>query len=105
MRDARVKKLARIGPVLAGSLVQIAKHCGRAGCRCQKGEKHVGWYLTRSVKGKTQTTYVPLEMLEEVQGWTQEHQRLKKLIAEVSELNRALIRTHVAHRTRRGTRP
>jgi len=105
MRDARVKKLARVGPLLAGSLVQIAKHCGRAGCHCQKGEKHVGWYLTRSVKGKTQTTYVPLGMLEEVQGWIQEHRHLKKLIAEISELNRALIRTHVAHRKGRGTRP
>jgi hypothetical protein len=104
MRDARVKKLARLGPVLAGSLVQIPKHCGRPGCRCQRGEKHVGWYLTRSVKGKTQTTYVPLEMLEDVQGWIRQHHRLKELIAEISELNRALIRTHVAHRQRRGTR-
>lgn len=105
MRDARVKKLARLGPVLAGSLVRIPKHCGRPGCRCQRGEKHVGWYLTRSIKGKTQTTYVPLEMLEEVQGWIREHHRLKELIAEISALNRALIRTHVAHRKRRGTRP
>jgi hypothetical protein len=105
MRDARIRKLARIGSVLAGSLVQIAKHCGRAGCRCQKGEKHVGWYLTRSVKGKTETTYVPLDMLEDVQGWIQEHHRLKQLIAEISDLNRALIRTHVAHQKRRGTRP
>ena len=104
MRDARVKRMARMDPVMAGSLVQIAKHCGRAGCHCQKGEKHLGWYLTRSVKGKTQTTYVPLEMLEEVQGWIQEHHRLKELIAEISELNRALIRTHVTHRKRRGTR-
>lgn len=57
MRDARVRRLARIGPVMAGSLVQIAKHCGRPGCHCQNGQKHVGWYLTRSVAGKTQTTY------------------------------------------------
>ena len=104
MRDARIEKLAQLGPVMAGSLVQIAKHCGRAGCHCHKGEKHMGWYLTRSVKGKTQTTYVPLEILEEVQGWIQECRRLKELIAEISELNRALIRTHVAHRKRRGTR-
>jgi hypothetical protein len=104
MRDARVKKLAAERPVLGGSLVRIAKHCGRPGCHCQTGEKHVGWYLTRPVKGKTQTTYVPLEMLEEVQGWIQEHRRLKKLMAEIAELNRALIRTYVTERKRRGTR-
>ncbi len=105
MRDARVKKLAADRPVLGGSLVRIAKHCGRPGCHCQTGEKHVGWYLTRRAHGKTQTTYVPQEMLEEVHGWIQEHHRLKTLMAELSELNRALIRLHVTHRKRRGTRP
>lgn len=104
MRDSRVKKLAAERPVLGGSLVRIAKHCGRPGCHCQTGEKHVGWYLTRPVKGKTQTTYVPLEMLEEVQGWIQEHRRLKTLMAEIAELNRALIRTYVTERKHRGTR-
>ena len=104
MRDGRVKKLAAERPVLRGSLVRIAKHCGRPGCHCQTGEKHVGWYLTRPVKGKTQTTYVPLEILEEVQGWTQEYRRLKRLVAEISELNRALIRAYVTERKRRGTR-
>ena len=104
MRDARVRQLVAARPVLGGSVVRIAKHCGRPGCHCQTGEKHVGWYLTRPVKGKTQTTYVPQEMLEEVQGWIQEHRRLKKLMAEIAELNRALIRTYVTERKRRGTR-
>src|SRR3989304_6713118 len=104
MRDARIKKLAADRPVLGGSLVRIAKHCGRPGCHCQTGEKHVGWYLTRRVNGRTQTTYVPQAMQEEIHGWIQEHRRLKKLMAEISELNRALIRTHVTERKRRGTR-
>jgi hypothetical protein len=104
MRDARVRQLAQIGPVLAGSLVQIAKHCGRPGCRCQSGHKHVGWYLTRSVAGKTQTTYVPQDLRKEVHGWIQAYRRLKELIAEISELNRALIRVHVTDRRRRAGR-
>ena len=104
MRDARIKRLARTGPLLAGSLVQIAKHCGRAGCHCRKGEKHVGWYLTRSVQGKTQTTYVPQDMLAEVQGWIREYRRAKELMAQISELNQALIRTYLTHRKRRGGR-
>ncbi|MBM4020461.1 MAG: hypothetical protein FJ288_19440 [Planctomycetes bacterium] len=100
MRDSRVKQLTPRGPVLAGSLVQIAKHCGRPGCHCQRGQKHVGWYLTRTVAGKTQTTYVPLTLLKEVQGWIQEYHRLKTLIAEISQLNRELIRTEVTQRQR-----
>lgn len=104
MRDARVRRLARIGPVMAGSLVQIAKHCGRPGCHCQNGQKHVGWYLTRSVAGKTQTTYVPQELRKDVQGWIEAYRRLKQWIAEISDLNRALIRGHVTDRRRRAGR-
>ena len=103
-RDARVKQLARAGPLLAGSLVRIAKHCGRAGCRCQRGEKHVGWYLTRYHAGKTQTTYVPVDLVEEVRAWVKEHRRVRRLVQEISELNRTLIRMHVTERERQGGR-
>ena len=100
MRDARVKKLAHIGPLMAGSLVRIAKHCGRPGCHCQTGEKHLGWYLTRRHQGRTQTTYVPVDMVEEVRSWIEAHRKLKQLISEISDLNRALVRTHVAAKKR-----
>ena len=100
MRDARVKKLSQTRPLMAGSLVQIAKHCGRPGCHCQSGEKHVGWYLTRSVHGKTQTTYVPLDLVKEVRTWIAQYRKMKLLIAEISDLNRALLRGHVAEQKR-----
>ena len=104
MRDARLKKLAAQKPVLSASLVQIAKHCGRAGCRCQRGEKHVGNYLTFKEKGKTRTVYVPLELVEEVRAWIDEQRRLKQLMKEASELSVALIRGHVKDRQRRAGR-
>ena len=106
-RDARVKQLARAKSLLAGSLVRIAKHCGRAGCRCQparrggRGEKHVGWYLTRYHAGKTQTTYVPVDLVREVRAWVKEHRRVRGLVQDISELNRALIRLHVTEKERR----
>ena len=100
-RDARVKQLKATGPLLAGSLVQIAKHCGRPGCHCQTGEKHVGWYLTRYWRGKTKTIYVPLDMVEEVRSWIAEHRRLKRLMQEITSLSSALVQGHVAERQRR----
>lgn len=109
-RDARVKQLASAKPLLSGSLVRIAKHCGRKGCRCQpveqggRGEKHVGWYVTRYHAGKTQTTYVPVDLVSEVRAWVKEHRRVRQLVQEISELNRALIRLHVAEKERRAGR-
>jgi hypothetical protein len=104
MLDARVKKLAATGPVLAASLVKIKKHCGRPGCHCQRGEKHVGHYLTYKEKGKTRTVYVPLDLLEEVKAWIAEHRRLRRLTQEISQLAIARVRGHVTARRRKAGR-
>lgn len=103
--DSRIRKLAAKGPVLAASLVQIAKHCGRSGCRCQSGHKHVGHYLTFAVAGKTRTVYVPQDLVQEVRAWTQEHKRLKLLGREISQLSIARVQRHVQDRRKRRGRP
>lgn len=104
MVEARVKQLQAQGPVLAASFVQIAKHCGRPGCRCQKGHKHIGHYLTFKRKAKTHTVYVPLDLIEDVRRWIQEHRRLKKLSQEITQLSVAQVKGHVKARTRRAGR-
>jgi hypothetical protein len=102
MLDARLKQLATTTPVLAASLVEIAKHCGRKGCHCQQGgPKHVGHYLTFKVQGKTRTVYVPLDLLDDVRSWVAEHKRLKILLTEISQLTVALVRGHALHQQRK----
>ena len=104
MIDARVKQLTARGPVLTGSLVQIAKHCGHPGCRCQRGVKHVGHYLTFDESGRTRTVYVPVDLRTEVQKWINERRRLRQLMQEISKLSVALIRGHVKHKRRQAGR-
>lgn len=106
MLQARLKKLASTGPLLAASLVTIAKHCGRPGCHCLSGgAKHTGNYLTCTLDGKTRTTYVPLDLLAEVRLWIGNHRRLKQTLREIHRLTLALVRTHVTHQKRRQGRP
>ena len=105
MIDSRVRKLAAQGPAIAASLVTIERCCGQPGCRCQRGEKHKGHYLTFKQSGKTRTVYVPVGMLEEVSVWVDEHKRLKKLSQEVSQLAIELVRSHVTTRRRKAARP
>jgi hypothetical protein len=101
MLDSRLRRLATDKPVLAASLVQIAKHCGRPGCHCRHGgPKHVGHYLTSKVQGKTRTVYVPLDLLDEVRTWVEEHKRLKNLLQEISQLTLALVKGHARHHKR-----
>jgi hypothetical protein len=102
MLDSRLKQLVPAGPVLAASLAQVNKRCGQPSCSCHHGgPSHQAHHLSFREAGKTRTVYVPQELLDEVRSWVQEHQRLKAVIHEVSQLTLALIQGHVQDRRRR----
>jgi len=94
-RDARLKELAGVGPVLEGSLARIGVRCGNPNCRCARGQKHTAHILKRQVRGKTQSLYVPVDLVEEARHWVEEYRRARGVLREVSELNRAILRAHV----------
>ena len=87
-RAAALAKIGQSGPFMESHLSQFK----RPGCATP------GWHLTFKQKGKTRTVYVPMDRVAEVKRWTQNYQRLKKLIREVTRCSLALIRGHVANR-------
>ena len=105
MLEARRKRLAGEKPVLAATLTQVRKRCGRHSCHCYQGEPHQAWHLTYKVQGKTRTVYVPHDLLDDVRAWIAEHQRLKTLLDEIHQLTVALVRTHARHQQRKAGRP
>jgi hypothetical protein len=98
---SRQKQLQAKSPVLAASLVTLRRTCGNPNCRCARGHKHLGHYLTWKVKAKTHTAYVPIDLIPQVQQWIQEHRRLKHLVHEMTQLSLALVQTHVSAKRRR----
>src|SRR5258708_27414379 len=99
MLDSRLRHMAPTGPLLAASLAQVQKRCGQPSCRCHRdGPLHQAHHLTLKVDGKTRTVYVPQGLLQEVQAWVAEYHRLKGLMAEVSQLTLALVKSHVQER-------
>src|SRR6476661_3085596 len=96
MLQSRLRQLHSDGPILAASLAQVHKTCGQPTCACHRGgPKHQAHHLTLKEGGKTRTIYVPVDLLEDVRSWVAEHQRLKALLAEISQLTLALVKTHV----------
>jgi hypothetical protein len=91
MRDARVKRLVPACAPLAASLVR------------QSGTRG-GFQLTLKEGGKTRTVYVPKDLTEEVRSSIREHQRIRKLLREITQLELARIRAHVDAERRRGKR-
>jgi hypothetical protein len=99
-RQAKLEELVGMGPVLQGSYAHIRVTCGNANCRCAHGEKHVSHIVTRKVRGKSKSLYVPVDMVEEVQAWIEQHRRVKRLLREISELSEKIIRNHVESKRR-----
>lgn len=60
-----------------------------------KGLKYEAYNLTTKVDGVTKTKHIPKDMVKLVRRMTQRHQRLKKLIKELGEVNWLLIREGV----------
>jgi hypothetical protein len=89
LRDARVKELVARCPPLAASIGQ------------QRGG---GCHVTLKQRGKTRTVYVPKDLTEEVATSVQEHRRIKRLVAEITQLQLALIRSHRTEQARRAGR-
>jgi hypothetical protein len=101
-RDALLKRLAAMGPFMSGSLVRIQRTCGnKEHCHCGRGgAKHESLYLTYLEAGKTHTLYIPVDLEKEARRWSDDYKKLKILVRQICELQRAIIRRHVLERRR-----
>jgi len=92
MRDARLKRCVPRCAPLAACLVRQSRH-------------RAGWQLTLKEQGKTRTVYVPQTLREEVAASVREHQRLRQLLREITQLELARLAAHGEQLRRRGNRP
>jgi hypothetical protein len=93
---ARRRLLAgRVGDVervLAGSLVEQARRCGKAGCRCAGGEPHGPYaYLAQRAQAAGRLRYVPAGLVETVRGYLRRGEQVEAVLAEISAINAELL--------------
>ncbi len=103
--DSRLRQLVPRGPVLLASLVQSARRCGRYGCKCNRGEKHVRTQITFKEAGKTRSIYIPADLVGDVRQWIAKARRLQGLLKECSQLAIALLRSKAQSGKRPRRRP
>ena len=91
---SRLAKLLHERPLLRGSVVSMARTCGKAGCKCTRGEKHVSMYLSVSTGGKSKMIYIPAGLEGTVRTWVGSYRETQELTREVAEscLERLLAR-------------
>ena len=86
-RHARSRAVQQIAenPLLRGSLVSMARTCGKAGCHCQRGEKHTSLYLSVRLNNRRRMIYVPPAMESSVRGWVENAQEVDRLLDFISQ--------------------
>lgn len=89
---ARRRRLAsRLGDVervLAGSLVEQTRRCGKIGCRCAEGAPHGPYaYFSPRPQGRGRAKYVPAPLVAVVRGYLQRGSDIEMVLAEISAIN------------------
>jgi len=89
---SRLAQLLHEHEMICGSVLSMSRTCGKAGCHCMQGNKHVSLYLSTKVDGKRRMFYIPPELEEEVRRCVAAHREAQALAATVSEacMNRVL---------------
>ena len=94
-RNKKVEQLKELGPILQGSIATIKSTCGKANCKCTRGEKHTSIVLSKKVDGKTKSLYIPNDMVAEAKKWVQENKKLRNLQREISDYSEQILRLYV----------
>lgn len=84
LRSRLVKRCAE-APLLRGSLVSMRRVCGKPGCHCAQGEKHLSLYLAVRVGKQRKMIYIPRELEERVREWVQSSQEVDQLLELLSQ--------------------
>lgn len=87
-RDRLAASLPDAAGLLAGSLAEQRRRCGKERCRCAEGELH-GPYAYVSVAGRM--VYVPAVLAGAVRGRLEESARMRQALEEISAINLELL--------------
>ncbi|HET7243605.1 MAG TPA: DUF6788 family protein [Streptosporangiaceae bacterium] len=91
-RRALAARLGDVQQVLAGSLTEQSRRCGRPGCRCADGEPHGPYaYFTPRPAGRGQARYVPAALAAVVRRYLQRGAEIEAVLAEISAINAELL--------------
>ncbi len=101
-----IEAIAKLGPVVPGTLLERSMRCGRAGCHCHAEPPHLHgpyWYWTRKVDQKTVSKLLSADQVAEYQEWFDNERRLRALVAELEALGIEAIESDPRSARRGGT--
>lgn len=91
-RRALAARLGEVERVLAGSLVEQTRRCGKAECRCADGAPHGPYaYFAPRPRGRGRLRYVPAPLTEVVRRYLRRGEHVDAVLAAISAINAELL--------------
>ena len=90
---SRASWLLESAGLLHGNLLRRLVRCGKANCRCARGQKHEAFVLVVRHDGKTTQVPVPRRLEPMVRHWVEQEQELSGLLRELSLLHTEKLQT------------
>ncbi len=78
-----VQRMLKSRGMVKGSVVTLARRCGKTGCKCNRGEKHKSKYLSISEGGKTRMVYLKPGMEMKVGEAAERYRRFRRARAQL----------------------
>src|SRR3954468_3455995 len=87
------RSLPDVEGVIAGSVVDQGRRCGKEGCRCASGELHgpYTYVVLPRAAGRTRTVYVPSAAAEAVRQGAAVSTQVREALEEISAINIELL--------------
>ena len=83
---SRLSQVSSGDAIIRGTLTTRERVCGKANCKCARGEKHLGLYLIASKEGKLRQMFVPQVYEARVRKWIAQYKEAASLLEEISDL-------------------
>ena len=78
-------------PMIPGSFYLMRRKCGKASCRCARGQLHPAWVLTRSEAGRHKLYSIPADQRAQVRQRTAAWRRYHRARAQFGKQTAALL--------------
>jgi len=92
-RRRALRALPSLEEVVRGSVVERELRCGKAGCRCARGQLHAAVYLSVTFAGgRTEQISLPADLVPLARRWVANYQAWWKTVERISAINRKLLR-------------
>lgn len=88
-RIRKTRRLPAVDDIIRGSAVVMKRVCGKASCRCLKGDRHRSLYISQYYKGSQRMVYIPKANEKKVLGLIWNYHIIKSAMHKASELNLA----------------